>query len=250
MSATTEDTLLGGLVRLRQPMTGQLRAGLDAVLLAAALPARSGERVLEAGCGSGAAMLCLAARVPGLALLAVERDPAMAALAAENAVLNGVAAAVTTGDVADLGLARRLGRDSGPWDHAMANPPYWPAGTAPPAPGRAAATHEQGGGLPEWAGFMAAGLRHGGWLALVLPAARFDAGAAALGAAGCGSLRLVPLWPRAGTPAKRVVLLARKGGRGGAAVLPGLVLHEADGHWTPAATAVLRDAASLGTVPG
>ncbi len=242
MSETTEDNLLGGRVRLRQPMTGQLRAGLDAVLLAAVLPARPGQRVLEAGCGSGAAMLCLAARVPELVLLAVERDPAMAALAAENAVLNDRIARVVAGDVADLALARRLG----PWDHAMANPPYWPGGTAPPAPGRATATHEAGAGLGEWAAFLAAGLRHGGWLGLVLPAARFDEGGTALRAAGCGGTTLLPLWPRAGVPAKRVLLLARKGGRGPAAVLPGLVLHEADGGWSAAAAAVLREAAPLG----
>ncbi len=241
MSGTTEDSLLGGRVRLRQPVAGQLRAGLDAVLLAAALPARPGQRVLEAGCGSGAAMLCLGARVPRLALLAVERDPAMAALAADNAALNGQAAEVVAGDVADLALARRLGT----WDHAMANPPYWPGGTAPPAPGRAAATHEAGAGLADWAGFLAAGLRHGGWLALVLPAARFDEGSAALRGAGCGGVTLLPLWPHAGSPAKRVLLLARKGGRGPAAVRPGLVLHEADGAWTPAAAAVLREAAAL-----
>jgi tRNA1(Val) A37 N6-methylase TrmN6 len=241
MTETTEDSLLGGRVRLRQPVAGQLRAGLDAVLLAAALPARPGDRVLEAGCGSGAAMLCLAARVPGLALLAVERDSAMAALAADNAALNGRTAEVMVGDVADPGLARHLG----PYDHAMANPPYWPGGTAPPAPGRAAATHEQGAGLAEWAGFLAAGLRHGGWLALVLPAARFDAGTAALRGAGCGSLALLPLWPRAGVAAKRVLLLARKGGRGAAMVAPGLVLHTEDGGWTAEASAVLRDGAAL-----
>ncbi len=83
MSDTTEDTLLDGRVRLRQPRQG-FRAGLDAVLLAAFVPARTGERVLEAGCGSGAAFLCLAARVPGLRIAAVERDPAMAALAREQ----------------------------------------------------------------------------------------------------------------------------------------------------------------------
>ncbi len=237
----TEDTLLGGRVRLRQPVQGGLRAGLDAVLLAAALPARPGQRVLEAGCGSGAAMLCLAARVPGLALLAVERDPAMAALAAENATLNHAEAEVITGDVADLPLARRLG----PYDHAMANPPYWPGGTAPPAPGRASATHEQGATLADWAAFLAAGLRHGGTLALVLPAARFDQGAAALRAASCGGTLLLPLWPRAGVAAKRVLLLARKGGRGPAILAPGLVLHAADGSYTAAAQAALRDAAAL-----
>ena len=241
MNDTTEDTLLGGRVRLRQPVRGGLRAGLDAVLLAAALPARPGQVVLEAGCGSGAAMLCLAARVPGLRLLAVERAPEMAGLAAENAALNGATAEVTTGDVADLPLARRLG----PYHHAMANPPYWPGGTVPPAPGRAAATHEQSAALADWAAFLAAGLRHGGWLGLVLPAARFDSGAAALLAAGCGGTRLLPLWPRQGVAAKRVLLLARKGGRGPGEVLPGLVLHEADGAYTPAAQAVLRDAMGL-----
>ncbi len=241
MNDITEDTLLGGRVRLRQPVAGGLRAGLDAVLLAACLPARPGQVVLEAGCGSGAAMLCLAARVPGLRLLAVERDAGMAGLAAANASLNGATAEVVTGDVVDLALARRLG----PYDHAMANPPYWPGGTAPPAPGRAAATHEQGAALEDWCGFLAAGLRHGGWLALVLPAARFDAGAAALRGAGCGGVRLVPLWPRVGVAAKRVLLLARKGGRGPAMVLPGLVLHAAGGDYTPAAQALLRDAAAL-----
>jgi tRNA1Val (adenine37-N6)-methyltransferase len=245
MSDYTEDTLLGGRVRLRQPREGALRAGLDAVLLAAAVPAKAGQRVLEAGCGSGAAMLCLAARVPGLRLLAVERDPALARLAAENAALNGVAAEVITGDVADPYLLRGGGWAEGSWDHAFANPPYWPGGTAPPAPGRAAATHEQGAVLEHWTAFLTAGLRHGGSLTLVLPAARFDAGAAALGAAGCGSLRLLPLWPKAGLAAKRVLLVARKGGRGPAELLPGLVLHEADGSYTTAAQAVLRDAAAL-----
>src|SRR5690349_2602687 len=109
LEALTEDRLLGGRVRLRQPRLG-LRAGLDAVLMAAGVPARPGERVLEAGCGSGAGFLCLAARVPELRILAVEQNPELACLARENAVANGLAdrAEVITGDVRDLALARRL----------------------------------------------------------------------------------------------------------------------------------------------
>ena len=104
----TEDRLLGGRVLLRQPLRG-LRAGLDAVLLAAGVPALPGQRVLEAGCGSGAGFLCLAARVPGLAIIAVERDPLLAALARENAAANGLAGQVEVieGDVRDAALARR-----------------------------------------------------------------------------------------------------------------------------------------------
>ncbi|MBF0393554.1 MAG: methyltransferase, partial [Alphaproteobacteria bacterium] len=59
----TDDTLLDGRVRLRQPTHGY-RAAIDPVFLAAAVPAGAGQRVLDAGCGAGAALLCLCARVP------------------------------------------------------------------------------------------------------------------------------------------------------------------------------------------
>ncbi|WP_240046878.1 tRNA1(Val) (adenine(37)-N6)-methyltransferase [Paracraurococcus ruber] len=236
----TEDHLLGGRVRLRQPRRG-LRAGLDAVLLAAGVPARPGQRVLEAGCGSGAGFLCLAARVPGLAILAVERDPRLAALARANAAANGLDGRVEVleGDVRDLALARRLP----PCDHAFANPPYWPGGTAPPEALRRAATHEEAR-LADWARFLAAPLARRGSLSLILPAARLEAGMAALAAAGCGGARLVPFWPRAGLPAKRALLQAWREGRGPARIEPGLTLH-ADAGFTPAAEAVLRDGAAL-----
>ena len=237
----TEDALLGGRVRLLQPAAG-LRAGHDAVLLAAAVPARPGQAVLEAGCGSGAGFLCLAARVPGLRVVAVERDAALAALARENAARAGLGARVTVieGDVADPALRRALP----PVAHGFANPPYWDAGTEPPAALRRGATHAGGIALAAWAECLAASLAMRGSVTLVLPAARFADGAAALAAAGCGSLALLPLWPRAGMPAKRVLLAARRGGRGPARVLPGLVLHGPEGP-TEAAEAVLRGGVAL-----
>ncbi|RMI25940.1 N-6 DNA methylase [Pseudoroseomonas wenyumeiae] len=240
--AETEDTLLAGRVRLRQPRVG-LRAGLDAVLLAASIPARPGQVVLEGGCGSGAVFLCLLARVPGLRVLAVEREPALAALARRNAALNGVAEQVTVleGDIADPALLRGQPRP----DHAFANPPYWPGGTAPPTRLRAAATHEgTGPGLPEWAAALAAPLAHKGSLTFVLPAARFAEAAIGLQQARCGGVALLPLWPRAGQPARRVLVQGRKHSRQPDWLHPGLVLHD-EGGWTAGAQAVLRDAAPL-----
>ncbi|MGG5819777.1 tRNA1(Val) (adenine(37)-N6)-methyltransferase [Falsiroseomonas sp. HW251] len=240
----TEDTLLGGRVRLRQPARG-LRAGHDAVLLAAAVPARPGERVLELGCGTGAAFLCLAARVPGVSVVAVEREPALAALARENAALNGLAdrVEVIEGDVADPALHRALPRCA----HGFANPPFWDGGTPPPEAIRRAATHGEGtqgeATLADWASCLAA-IAHRGSATLVLPAARFADGLAALAGAGFGSPALLPLWPRAGVAAKRVLLAARRGGKGPGRVLPGLTLHEGDGPGT-AAEAILRDGAAL-----
>jgi tRNA1(Val) A37 N6-methylase TrmN6 len=236
----TEDRLLNGRVALRQPRQG-FRAGLDAVLLAAFVPAKPGETVLEAGPGSGAAFLCLAARVPGLAIRAVEREAAMAALARENAARAGIDARIEQGDVADLALARALG----PVAHGFANPPYWPGGTPPPGAIRRAATHEAGPGLTDWVRFLAAAIAPRGSLSLILPAARFDAAVAALCEVGFGAVEMLPLWPRAGVAAKRVLIRARKGARGPAKILSGLVLHEADGRFTEAAEAILRDAAPL-----
>jgi tRNA1(Val) A37 N6-methylase TrmN6 len=236
---TSEDALLGGRVRLRQP-DGGLRAGHDAVLLAAAVPAKPGDRVLELGCGSGAAFLCLAARVPNLTIVAVEREPALAALARENAGLNGLADRVTVieGDVADPALRRALPRCA----HGFANPPYWEGGSAPPAALRRAATHEQAL-LADWATCLAT-VAHRGSATLVLPASRFADGLAALRAARFGSPALLPLWPRAGVAAKRVLVSARMGGKGPGRVLPGLVLHDGAGA-TAEAEAILRDGAAL-----
>jgi tRNA1(Val) A37 N6-methylase TrmN6 len=235
--ALTEDRLLGGRVVLRQPAQG-FRAALDPVLLAAAVPARAGERVLEAGCGTGAAFLCLHARVPGLAITALERDAELAALARENAALNGAAAAVTCGDV-------RSAEPPAGLHHAFANPPYWPGGTPSPLPARARAAHEAEATLADWVAFLAAGLRHRGTLTLVLPAARFAEAAAALASGGCGSVSLLPVAPRAGEAAKRCLIRGRKGGRGPGAILPPLVLHADDGSFTPEAEAVLRGGAAL-----
>ena len=74
---------------------------------------------------------------------------------------------------------------------------------------------------------------------------RFDAGIAALRQAGCGSVTLLPVAPRAGQPAKRVLIRARKSGRAPARLLAPLILHQADGSFTEAAEDVLRRAAAL-----
>jgi len=229
-------------VRLLQPRQG-LRAGLDAVLLAASIPARPGERVLEGGCGTGAAFLCLMARVPDLHVFAVERDPGLADLARRNAALNGVAdrVVVIEGDIADPALKQQIPR----LHHAFANPPYWPSGTEPPEALRAGATHAgTGPSLGDWAGALATPLRHRGSLTFVLPTARFAEAVAGLRGAGCGETTLLPLWPRAGQPARRVLLQGRRGGRGADRIGVGLVLHEGEG-WSAAAEGVMRRAEGL-----
>lgn len=229
-------SLLGGRVRLRQPAEG-LGAGLDAVMLAASVAAPSGGVMLDAGCGAGAVFLCALARLPTLRAVAVERDPVLAALARENATLNGWAdrVEVVEGDVTDPGLRPRLPA----CDMAVCNPPFWPGGSPPPRAIRAGATHAAATGLGTWAQLLAAALGRNGRAAMVLPAARLEEGLVAMRSAGLGGTEVLPLWPRAGRAAKRVLLRARRAPRAPNALLPGLVLHDAQG-WTPAADAVLH----------
>lgn len=233
----TDDAFLGRRVRLRQPAAG-FRSGMDAVWLAASVPARPGEAVLELGCGAGAALLCLGARVPGLGLHGVEAHPGYAALARGNGV--------PVVWVADVAEARGLP----PVHHVLANPPWFDRATTTPAPDPA---REAGQGerapLAAWTGLARAVLRPGGTLTLVLPAARLPDALAALDR--FGSVEVQPLAPRAGRAPKVVLIRSRKGGRAPFRLHHPLAVHAAARHerdgedLSPWARAVLRDGAAL-----
>ncbi len=248
--ALTLDAFLGGRLRLLQPARG-FRAGLDAMLLAAAVPARPGEAALELGCGAGAAILALGRRVPGLALAGLEVQPAYAALARRNAQGNGLPLEVIEGDVAapPPPLAARA------FDHVLMNPPFFDRSTTTRAadPGRDLA---HGGGdrapLAAWLGLGARRLRPGGTLTLVQRTARLPEVLAGLPGT-LGSVEVLPLSPREGRAPATCLLRARKGGRAPFRLLPALTVHEAPSHaargggedLSPPVRAALRDAAAL-----
>lgn len=241
--AVTEDLFLGGRLRLSQPRTGA-RAGADAVFLAAATPARAGERVVELGSGSGAAMLCLAARVPEAEVLGIEIEPELAELARRNAAKNGFATTVSvqTGDIADL----FADFPQASFNHVLANPPFFEAGrVAPPTEAkRRRARVATGRDLDLWLRFAAHVLRPRGSLTVIWRAERLPALLAGL-PGRFGGISVFPLWPRAGRAAKLVIVQGRKGARAPFRLLPGLVLHGEGTAYTAAATAILRDGAAL-----
>lgn len=237
----TTGSLLAGRVVYSQPRRG-FRSGIEPVLLAAAVPARAQERVIEAGCGAGAGLLCLAARLPGIGGLGIERDPALAALAARNIAANGWAARLSAvaGDITASPAASER------FDHACANPPWHESAATPsPNPGRRAAKIAAADLLARWAAALAARLRHRGSLTLILPAEQLGRALAAAAAAGFGAATVLPLWPRAGRPARLIVVQAIKGAGGGERILPGLVLHGEAGGFTAEAEAILRGGAAL-----
>ena len=242
----SDDRFLDGRLRFLQPRAG-FRAATDSVLLAAAVPARPGQSVLELGCGVGVASLCLSARVPGLELAGVELQAPEADLARRNAARNGVALDVATADLAALPAALRARR----FDHVIANPPYDPsgAGTAARACGRERARREVTP-LGLWIDVALRRLKDRGWLTVIHRADRLPDLLVAIAGRG-GDIAVRPVAAREGRPAGRVLLCARKGARGPFRLLAPLVLHAGAAHdadrdsYTCAARAILRDAAPV-----
>jgi tRNA1(Val) A37 N6-methylase TrmN6 len=238
MDEITTGGLLNGRVAYRQFATGH-RSGFEPVFLAASIPAQAGQSVLDAGTGAGAALLCLGLRVPGLRGFGLELDGATADLANENFRINGLNGFFTIqGDASAPPFAGQT------FDHVMTNPPWFnPASTTSPNARRAIAHHAKPALLAGWITALTPLLRHRGSLTLILPAESFGQAASAL-RASYGAITLTPLWPRAGVPAKMILLAARLGSKAPDVIRPGLVLHEGNAI-SPAAQAILRDGAAL-----
>lgn len=222
---TTTDEFLNGAVRLRQPRVGY-RAGVDPVLLAAAVPAQPKDSVLDLGCGAGAALFCLASRVPGLSLTGVEVQDSYAALARENSALNGQTARIVTADIAALPADLR----NTSFHHVLMNPPYFDrdTGTGSRDAGRDTAF---GGQTPLalWLDIGARRVRAKGTLTVVQRIERLPDVLGALGG-GMGSIIVRPIAAREGQPATRFLLQARKGGRARFQMSAPLVLHTGAHH--------------------
>lgn len=244
--ALTQDDFLGGKLRIWQPKTGY-RAGVDPVILAASTPVKSGDTVLELGCGVGVASLCIAARVADVAVTGVEIQPDYAALARRNGDTNGTDFTVITADLRALPAALRQQR----FTHVIMNPPYFDrtAGTAAQDTGRDIAF---AGDTPlaDWITVGAKRVGPRGYLTLIQRMERLPEVLAALDSK-LGAIIVRPVMGRNGRAPELFLLQARQEGRAGFRMAPPLIMHTGATHngdresYTPAVTDALRNGAEL-----
>lgn len=238
----SEDHLLGGRVCIKQPREGY-RAGLDAVLLAASVPAQAHDQVLDLGTGAGAVALCLLARIAGSVVTGIERDPVMAALAAQNGELNGWGArfSVINASINRRGLLAGQG-----FDHVMANPPFHDPHRhrMPRLEQRAQSLVEGEVGLAEWFAFALKRLKPGGSLTFILRADRLAQALAGLEGVA-GRIVVLPIHSRANEPAIRIIVQAIKGRRTPLALLPPLILLDGKEQQSARTRAILHDSRAL-----
>lgn len=250
-SATTDDIFLGGALRLLQPKAGY-RAGIDPVLLAASVPLVPGvaSSLLDIGAGVGTAGLCAARRNEEAQVVLLEREPVLAELARRNITRNTLEerVRVAEGDLgASAGALAALGLTPDSFDHVIANPPFHHEGRGTPAGHRLkSAAHAMAeSDLDNWGRFMARMAAPGGTATMIHKAAALGGVLAAFGGR-FGDLRVLPIVPRRGEAAIRVLVQGVKASRAPMVLLDALVLHGSEGHgFTPDVDAMLRGGAGM-----
>ena len=232
----TIDDFLGGKIKLKQLVSGY-RATSDAVLLASAVRPKKGENVLDVGSGTGAVSLALAALAPQVNITGLEIQLDMLALAEENAHLNQMESRVSfvLGDVAKP--PREIVDTS--YKYVLTNPPYATECFVSPNKNKAIAHHEEAVSLADWIDFSLRRLSPLGTFAIIQRADRLDE-ILACTASRLGALKIVPLWPMQGKPAKRVIVTGVKNSAAPLSLMPGVVLHNQDGTSTQNAENILR----------
>lgn len=236
MTQASEIYVLDKRVRLLQVVDG-FRTSLDSVMLAAACPARGGDNILDMGCGVGGAGFCVLMRVADTHLTGVDIQADHIDLARQNSTLNAMEgrADFTASDIRDFDTPDKF-------DHVICNPPYLDAGRYMPSPFAAKATAHGHRDDLDSAGWIDAGFRHlksGGSLTMIQRADKVDK--IILGLKNrFGAVEVIPLWPRSGEEAKRVIVRAIKDRKTPARLHPGIVLHQDDGSYTDGAESILR----------
>lgn len=218
------------------------KTSMDSVLLAAACPVQANERLLDMGCGVGGAGFCVLARVGGVFLTGVDIQEAQIELAMKNADKNQFEnTEFVASDIINFKREKEF-------HHIIMNPPYLDAGKhlRSPHPEKATAMgHEENThSIKEWIDVAHFNLKSNGTLTIIHRADQIDEIIRVMGKR-FGAIEVIPLWPKMGISAKRVIIRAIKDRRSPSVLHSGITLHEDSGEYTCEANNILKEAKGL-----
>ena len=233
----TVDRLLDGKVTILQPKSGY-RVAVDPILLAAAVDARPGQKILDVGFGVGTASICLHYRVPGIDITGIEINQGLIELAEYNCQDYSSIHRVHS-DIKDVVLPNNY------FNQVITNPPYFDLGKCRPSPNplKAQAHIYSTVNLQQWIKFCINKLQPRGVLTLIYRADCFQEIIASF-EQKVGGVIVYPIWPRENQPATRLIIRATKGSKAPTKMLPGLILHDHP-KYTAAAERLLKRGEAL-----
>lgn len=230
-------TLLNGRVTLMQSING-LRASTDSVLLAAAVQAKSGDKILDMGCGTGAVGLCVLARLHhlNLELTGIDIQPDMVELASQNG--EGHQATFICEDVAQKYIF-----DRETFNHIVMNPPYYEEGIRQPSPDDAREMAYTGD-LSVWIESAVHWVRQGGTLTMIHRADALDE-ILQLMDRRFGAIEIWPIYSKPSEPAIRVIVRGIRNRKTPLVIKPPIILFDDKGQPSEQSNGLLRDGAGL-----
>lgn len=233
---------LDGAVRVEQ--AHGYRAGMDAVLLSAAVQAKRGGHALELGCGAGTALICAAARFQQVRFTGIENQMQIAALARKNLARNELTERVDV-QALDVGEAiTHFGQDK--FDAVFFNPPYQDDAKTGnvPASGKDTAFIAHTAPLANWIAAATRLCKSGGHISIIHRSGRLADILAGLRLM-CGDIRVLPICPRKGQESHRILVSARKGSRSPSRLLNPLHLHGKTRQHAKKADSILKGTAII-----
>lgn len=234
----TIDDFLGGLIKLKQSQSGY-RATSDAVMVAAAVPAKEGETILDVGCASGIVGLCIGARVPNLQLTGVEIQSELVGFARENAALNGQNMTIVEADISKA-VPELHGVQ---FHHVVTNPPFYTE--TPARQSRQVETaYKQVVPLKKWIDFCLRHLRAKGTFTIIHRSESVPEILSLLNGR-LGGIRLIPIWPKQGVKPKRIIIQGIMNSKKPFEIHTGFVMHHHDDTRTDEAERIMREGVSL-----
>lgn len=197
--------------------------GTDAVLLANFVRAKSGERFLDLGAGTGILSILINGKT-GACFDAVELNESMCDMARRSVALNAQQASIRV-LCADLRtLIAKPGFEN--FDAAVSNPPYFAGGTKSADTQRRMSTHQEECTVYDVAACAKRLVKNGGNFFMVYPASLLAQACHALGENRFEVKRAQLVFTKRGAAPHVVLLEAKKGGRAGMVWETPILLHE------------------------